>query len=121
MDERVMVTDTWLAGASVMSIRSTMHRETTIGEMPKLQPSWRLKVIPRADGSGADIMQLINAAGATSDITVHVCRAGEGVVQFNPSPIYDLSDFTPREYYGAHYIEMDYTEGYAEIIRDFLR
>jgi acetoacetate decarboxylase len=120
MDERVMYTDTRLAGVSVLSIRSTMHREAAAEEMPSLQPSWRLKVIPRADGRGADLMQLIEASGATSDVTVHVCRAGEGVVQFHPSPLYDLSDFTPREYYGAHYVEMDYTEGYAEIVHDFL-
>lgn len=119
MDERVMYTETRLAGTSVLSIRSTMHRDATVGEMPELQPSWRLKVIPRADGQGTEVMQIIDAGKATSDVTVHVVRAGDGVVQFDCVPIYDLSDFTPREYFGAHYIEMDYTEGYAEIVRDF--
>ena len=120
-DERVMYTDTRLAGASVMSVRSTMQRETTIEEMPKGQPSWRLKVIPRADGAGADVMQIIDTSSTTSDVTVHICRAGDGVVEFRPSPVYDLSDFVPLEYYGAYYMEMDYTEGYAEIVHDFLR
>jgi len=120
MDERVMYTDTRLAGVSVLGIRSTMHREATVEDMPKLHPSWRLKVIPRVDGKGADVMQLIDAANVTSDVTVHACRAGDGVVQFHPSPIYDLSDFTPLEYLGAHYVEMDYTEGYGEIVKDFL-
>ena len=120
MDERVMYTDTRLAGVSVMSVRSTMQRAADMDEMPKLEPSWRLKVIPRADGKGADVLQIIGGAGVMSDVTVHVCRAGDGVVQFNPSPIYDLSDFTPLEYYGAHYLEMDYTEGFAEIVHDFL-
>lgn len=86
-----------------------------------LKPSWRLKVIPRADGRGCDVVQLIDAAGATSDVTVHIRRAGDGVVQFNPSPVYDLSDFAPREYLGAHYVETDYAEGYAEVVRDFLQ
>ena len=121
MDERVMYTDTRLAGVSMMSIRSTMDRAARAEEMPKLEPSWRLKVIPRGDGKGAEVMQIIDGAKATYDVTVHVCRAGEGVVQFNPSPIYDLSDFTPQAYYGAHYVEMDYTEGYAEIVHDFMR
>lgn len=120
-DERVMYTDTRLASTSVVSIRSTMQREVAVEEMPQLQPSWRLKVIPRADGAGADVMQIIDTSGVTSDVTVHICRAGDGVVQFNPSPIYDLSDFVPLEYYGAYYMEMDYTEGYAEIVYDFLR
>jgi len=120
MDERVMHTDTILAGASIMSIRSTMDRQAGPEEIPKLLPSWRFKVIPRADGKGADVMQLIELSKTTTDVTVHACRAGEGVVQFNPMPTYDLSDFTPLEYYGAHYQEMDYTEGYADIVHDFL-
>ena len=121
MDERVMYTITRLAGVSVLSIRSTMQRAATVEEMPQLVPSWRLKVIPRADGEGVDVMQLIDGARVSSDVTVHVCRAGEGVVQFNPSPIFDLSDFAPKEYYGAYYVEMDFTEGYAEIVHDFLQ
>ena len=121
MDERVMYTDTRLGQVSVLSVRSTMHRDADIEEMPDLQPSWRLKVIPRVDGQGVDVMQLIDPSKVSSDVQVHVCRAGDGVVQFHPSPIYDLSDFTPREYYGAHYLEMDYTEGYGEVVRDFLR
>jgi acetoacetate decarboxylase len=120
MDERVMYTDTWLAGVSVMSVRSTMHREAAVEEMPTLQPSWRLKVIPRADGNGADVMQIIDVSKVTSEVSVRICRAGDGVVEFHPAPVYDLSDFTPREYYGAHYVEMDYTEGYAEVLHDFL-
>jgi acetoacetate decarboxylase len=121
MDERVMHTDTILAGASIMSVRSTMERQAAPEDLPILLPSWRLKVIPRADGKGAEVMQLVELSKTTTDVTVHMCRAGEGVVQFNPMPTYDLSDFTPLEYYGAHYLEMDYTEGYAEIVHDFLR
>ena len=121
MDERVMHTDTILAGTSIMSIRSTMDRQAGPEEIPKLLPSWRFKVIPRADGKGADVMQLIELSKTTTDVTVHACRAGEGVVQFNPMPTYDLSDFTPLEYYGAYYTEMDYTEGYGKIIHDFMQ
>jgi acetoacetate decarboxylase len=121
MDERVMFTDTCLAGASVLSIRSTMHREATIEDLPVLQPAWRLKVIPRADGPGTEVMQLIDVSDVTTDVTVHVCRAGDGVIECRPSPIYDLSDFTPRTYLGAYYLEMDYTEGYARIVKDFLK
>ena len=121
MDERVMVTETRIAGTSALGIRSTMHREAIPDDFPTLTPSWRLKVIPRADGPQADICQLIDGADATSDVSVHVCRAGDGVVEFHPVPTFDLSDFAPREYFGAQYLEMDYTEGYARIVRDFLR
>ena len=120
MDERVAFTDTRLAGASVLAIRSTFHREAQAEELPNLTPSWRLKAIPRVDGRGADVLQLIDGAKVTSDVDVHVCRAGDGVVQLDPSPIYNLADFTPREYYGAYYLEQDYTEGYGEVVHDFL-
>ena len=43
VDERVMYTDTRLAGTSALSIRSTMHRAATLDDFPKLSPSWRLK------------------------------------------------------------------------------
>lgn len=120
LDERVMHTDTHLAGTSVFGVRSTMHREATIEQVPDLRPSWRLKVIPRADGKGSDVMQLIDTSDTMADVAVHLCRAGDGVVEFGPSPIYDLSGLAPLEYHGAHYVEMDYTEGYAEIVHDFL-
>ena len=45
---------------------------------------------------------------------------GAGVVQFNPSPIFDLSDFTPLEYFGAYYVEMNMTENWGVIVKDFL-
>ena len=120
-DERVMFTDTCLAGTSVLSIRSTMHLDADPEDMPSLLPSWRLKAIPRADGNGHDVLQLIDTAITTTDVEIHVCRSGDGVVQFEPSPIYDLTGLSPLEYMGAHYLEMDYTEGYARIVHDFLR
>ena len=52
MDERVAFTDTRLAGASVLAIRSTFHRAARVEELPDLTPSWRLKAIPRVDGRG---------------------------------------------------------------------
>lgn len=119
-DERVMFTNTYAGGARIMSIRSTMHLEAAPDEMPATGHSWRLKAIPRADGNGLDVLQLIDGANVASDRIVHVCRAGDGVVQFEPSPVYDLSDFAPIEYLGAYYVEADLTENWAEIVRDFL-
>lgn len=121
MDERVMATTVRLAGAEVLAVRSTMHRSATAADLPRLAPAWRLKAIPRADGRGMDVLQLVDAASATSDVTIHVACRGDGGVQCDPSPVYDLSRIVPREYLGAFYAEMDYTEGYAEIVHDFLR
>ena len=121
MDDQQMVTDTQRGGTSIFSIRTTMQQEATDDDFPDLSPSWRLKVIPRADGPGADVCQLIDGAPVMQDVTVHARRKGEGVVEFHPDSAYDLSDFTPREYLGARFLEMDYAEGYGRVVRDFLR
>ena len=121
MEERVVYANTHLAGTSVLSVRATLHREATAEEMPYLLPSWRLKVIPRADGNGPEVMQVIDVSETTTDVDVHVRRAGDGVVEFGASPVYDLSGLVPLEYHGAYYVEMDYTEGYAEVVHDFLK
>ena len=113
MEERVMFTHTKLAGANVLSVRSTMHEDADISEMPDTSPGWRLKVIPRADGPGAEVCQLLDGAADPTGIgdegrVVHICRKGTGVVQLDASPIYDLHGLTPLEYIGpAFYVEQD--------------
>jgi hypothetical protein len=126
LEERVMYSHTRLAGANVLSVRSTMHEAAEPAEMPVLAPSWRLKVLPRADGPGAEVMQLIDGAVDPSGLSeghtqVHICRKGSGVVQFDASPVYDLSGLAPTKYHGAFYLEQDYVEGFATVVHDFLR
>ena len=71
-------------------------------------------------------MQLIDGAKGKSDVTVHVCRAGDGpcsaircdlraVGFYSPG----LADFTPLDYYGAHYLEMTFTERYGKVVMTF--
>ena len=121
MDERVMYTNTLIAKSSVLSIRSTMDKSAEWKDIPELKPSWRLKVIPRVDGKGVDVMQIVDGSKVATDVFVRVCRKGDGIVEFAPSPIYDLSDFKPIEYFGSYYMEMDFTEGYGEVVHDFLK
>jgi len=121
MDERVMYTNTLIAKSSVLSIRSTMDKSADEKDIPELKPSWRLKVIPRVDGKGVDVMQIVDGSKVATDVFVRVCRKGDGIVEFAPSPIYDLSDFKPIEYFGSYYMEMDFTEGYGEVVHDFLK
>ena len=77
-----MINGTRLAGVSVLNIRSIMHQEASIDDKPVLKPNWCLKVIPRADGKGVDAMQLIDVSDVITDVKVHVCRSGYGVVGF---------------------------------------
>ena len=120
MDERVMITDTRLVGASVLNIRSTTHQEASIDDKSVLKPNWRLKVIPRAGGKGVDVMQWIDVSDVITDVKVHVCRSGDGVVGFEPTPVFDLSFLNPTALTDSWYLEMDYTEGYGKLIKDFL-
>jgi acetoacetate decarboxylase len=119
--ERVMSTDVRLGGATVLSIRSTFDRSASAADLPVIAPAWRLKAIPRADGRGCDVLQLIDAAPAARDVSVHIACIGAGIVELAPSPVYDLSRLVPREFVGAAYAELDYSEGYGEIVHDFLK
>src|SRR5262249_26894038 len=51
----------------VVAISSTMEEQVTPEKMPALTPSWRLKIIPRADGPGPALKQLIDCSAAVRD------------------------------------------------------
>jgi acetoacetate decarboxylase len=120
VEERVMFTHVRIAGATVMSVRSTIGRPATAADLPIIAPAWRLKAIPRADGRGCDVLQLIDAAPAAEDVKVHAAYRGDGVVELAQSPVYDLSRLVPREYMGAAYAELDYSENFGDVVHDFL-
>ena len=101
MDERIMYTNTVIANQSIMNIRSSMEKKIEVNQLPQTDHSWRLKVIPGAEKNTIDVMQLIDGKNVQSDQKFHTIQSGKGVVEFNQMPIYDLSDFTPKEYYGA--------------------
>ena len=121
MDERIMYTNTVIANQSIMNIRSSMEKKIEVNQLPQTDHSWRLKVIPGAEKNTIDVMQLIDGKNVQSDQKFHTIQSAKGVVEFNQMPIYDLSDFTPKEYYGAYYIDTDFTENNAEVIHDFLK
>ncbi len=89
--ERVVATTASVGGADVAAVRSTAQRPCDPEDLPVLAPMWRLKVIPRADGNGLDVLQLVSGAPVGADTVVHVSRAGDGVVEFRPSPVFDVS------------------------------
>ncbi len=120
-DERTFVSDARIGGTTVASVRSTLQRPCEPSDLPVLKPAWHLKAIPRADGPGAEVLQLVDVTDAPSDVVVHVSRSGDGVVEFRPSPVFDLTALAPREVLGAYYLEEDHTESYGVIAKDFLR
>lgn len=119
--DSTMYTTCKVAGEMMMTVRSTTDEPCSVDELPSVSPSWRLKIIPRADGPGAALKQLINGSAPVSDVIVHDCRRGTGSVQFMPNKACDLSRLSPREIGQVYYTETSFTEGYARIVHDYLR
>jgi acetoacetate decarboxylase len=115
-----MLTRASIGGVPIITISSTMERAITAEQLRSATPSWRLKMIPRADGPGPAIKQLIDGTGATLDLQMHVVYAGRGTVHFEPSPAGDFTGLRPLEYLDAFYFEASYGEGYAKIALDYL-
>ena len=118
--ERSMVTEAHLGGVRVMRIASTADEVASPDELPSLSPSWRLKVIPRADGPGPALKQLIDCSGAMRDLVVRFSARGQGRIALGASAECDLTALAPLRYGPAGYLECDYTEGYAAIAHDYL-
>ena len=108
---------------SVSVMRLSTVTETTTGHeaTPKLTPVWRLKVIPRADGNGLDVMQLIDCTNTRRDTVVHNAARGRGAIAFETSPYLDLTPLQPSACSDAYFLETSYSEYYTEIVYDFLK
>ncbi|MDP6111773.1 MAG: acetoacetate decarboxylase family protein [Planctomycetota bacterium] len=118
--DRVMTTTGRMGGLPVITVASTAESPCSPEEMLRPSPSWRLKIIPRADGPGPAIKQLIDGSPAAQDIQVHTCFKGTGTVRFDANPLCDLSALKPIEFLDAYYLEMSFSEGFAEIAYDYL-
>ncbi len=115
-----MLTRASMGGVTAITISSSMERRIDAADLPAFAPSWRLKLIPRADGPGPAIKQLIDGSGATGDLEILSAFRGRGTVSFEATPFGDLSGLRPIEYGDAYYYEANYSEGYAAIAYDYL-
>jgi acetoacetate decarboxylase len=109
-----------VSGAPILTISTTHDRPADASELPPMEPNWRLKLIPRADGPGPALKQLVDGTPATTDFEVHLALAGRGTVEFHASPFSDLIGLRPRSYGPAFYLETSYAEGYGRIALDYL-
>lgn len=121
MEERAMLTRASMGGLSVITVHSTHTEPCSPEAMPILTPAWRLKLIPRADGPGPAIKQLIDCTEATIDFQAHVCFKGAGIVRFEPSALCDLTGLGTHASGEAYYMEASYGETYARVAYDYLR
>ena len=115
-----MVTQASMGGVFVVRLSTVTERVVSAETMPCLNPAWRLKIIPRADGPGPAIKQLVDAGPAVKDEVVHFMARGRGTVTFGASPFLDLTALQPTSYGDAFYIDSSCSEGYGEIVYDYL-
>lgn len=118
--DRSMVTETSYGGAPVLTISSNMDSDAAPDAMPALTPAWRLKIIPRADGPGPAVKQLIDGSETPRDVEVHSAARGTGSIVLGASPRCDLTPLAPLEYGDAFHVESSYSEGYARVVHDYL-
>jgi len=118
--DRMMVTTAHMGGLPAITVATVMDDYCERANMPSLTPSWRLKLIPRADGPGPAIKQLIDCADVAKDMKVHQMMKGSGTVHFDASPMCDLTGLKPIEYSDAFYMVSSFAEDYARIEYDYL-
>lgn len=119
--ERSMLTEARMGGVGVLRLSTITETAAPPEAVPGLAPCWRLKLIPRADGKGPEVKQLIDAAGAMRDQVIHFCARGRGVVAFEASPFVDLTPLRPTSCGDAFYLETSYSEDFGEIVYDYLK
>jgi acetoacetate decarboxylase len=119
--EGSMITVGSVGGVETIRLNTRTDQMASPAEMPALTPAWRLKIIPRADGPGPALKQLIDCTRATKDLEVRSFARGKGVLTVSASPALDLSSLKPVIQGDAFSMEADYSEDYAEIVYDYLK
>jgi acetoacetate decarboxylase len=120
LDGPTMSTTASMGGISVMTVVSTLDEPTAPEDLPSMAPDWRLKFIPRADGPGPAVKQLIDASGANQDVTVTAAFRGRGSVIFRASPNSDFTALAPRACRDAYFSQTSFSEGYGRVVYDYL-
>jgi len=109
-----------MGGIPVLTIASTLDQPVLPEAIPSMAPDWRLKVIPRADAPGPALKQLIDASGASQDVTVAASFRGRGTVSLGAAPLSDFTALAPRAVRHAYFSESSFREGYGRIVYDYL-
>lgn len=115
--ENVLLSTTVLDGIEAMILRSELGKPAAPEDVPAVFPSYRLKIIPRVDGPGFAIKQLITVG--PEDAETHLLYKGDGQVSFHPACSDDLKGLAPLESMGAFYQEASFSESYGQVVLDY--
>lgn len=81
-------------------------------------PGWLLKIIPRADGTGPQICELVEFR--LEDLNVKGAWAGPAGLQFYQHALAPLTDLPILEVLGATMVKTDLTLGMGKVVHDYL-
>lgn len=85
-----------------------------------VQPRYQVKRIPRADGMGYDVNQVVRLQVGNSNILEH--RTGKAALKIGGHPHMDpLHELGVKEVVGAEFIVGEFDLGYGEIVEDLLK
>ena len=105
-------------GIEVMTVRSEWGKPAAADDMPPLFPAYRLKIIPKADGLGFALKQLVTAE--PTEVVTHMHYRGTGQVAFHPAAGLDLTALAPLRAGDAFHQVASYTESYGKVVYDYL-
>ncbi len=89
-------------------------------EKPVLQPRLQIKRIPRADGMGYDVNQIVTLQVGNSNVTQR--RAGKATLSVGGHPHMDpLFELGIKEIVGAEFIVGEFDLGYGQVLVDLLK
>ncbi|MBV7339813.1 acetoacetate decarboxylase family protein [Chloroflexi bacterium TSY] len=114
----LLVSRTIKDGVNIMTLTSEIGAPVEPDALIPMFPSYRLKLIPRADGPGSAVKQLVEAS--PQDVTTHLLYSGSGTVAFAATANSDLRPFGPVEEVAAFYQISSYTESYGRVVYDYL-
>ncbi|MCD1636518.1 acetoacetate decarboxylase family protein [Martelella mediterranea] len=116
--ENVRVCEVVKEGATLMRLSTTWDALATPGELPDITPNMNLKIIPRADGPGAAIKQLVEYC--SEEVGESTQMSGLGHVEFRSTAKTDLAPLNPVALGRGFYHRGDLAELHGKIRLDYL-
>jgi acetoacetate decarboxylase len=106
-------------GVDIIRIDTKIIRPSIEGELPDIFPVYNLKMIPSITGGTPDVKQLTSTGVFNSKLYYsYLC---DGTVSLNVSSVSRIHVLSPKKIIGASIYEMDYEQGYGEVIYDYLK
>lgn len=108
------------ADVPMIQINSRMTEPAQPDEIPGLWPMYLLKVIPSVEGHHPAVKQLVQSPPPENVKTTRLFK-GPGVVSFRPTVAGEFWRLQPRSFQGAVYQVCSFTQGFGQVVKDYLQ